>query len=71
VQKDAGNLKKRYFLILVVTVTKQMRHCVINLISLFNESEGVMPDGKKLATYGQCQWDLTSVAISVFPLILS
>ena len=28
-------------------------------------------DGKKLATYGQCQWGLTSVAISVFPLNLS
>jgi hypothetical protein len=31
----------------------------------------IIPDGKKLAKYGQCQWDLTSVAISVFPVILS
>jgi hypothetical protein len=31
----------------------------------------IIPDGKKLATYGQCQWHLTSVAISVFPIILS
>jgi hypothetical protein len=42
---------------------------------LFNENEGVyvrniIPDGKKLATYGQCQWDLTSVAFSVTPFIL-
>jgi hypothetical protein len=23
----------------------------------------IIPDGKKLATFGQCQWDRTSVAI--------
>jgi len=62
--------RKGTFLILVLTVTKQMKLCIINLISLSNENEGVMPDGKKLATYGQCRWDLTSGAISVFPLIL-
>lgn len=40
-QKNSGTLLgKRYFLILVETVTKQMRFCVIHLISLFIESEG-------------------------------
>jgi hypothetical protein len=40
--ENAGNLlEKRYFLILVGTVMKQMRLFVMHLISLFVESVGV------------------------------
>jgi hypothetical protein len=67
----AGNLlEKIYFLILVGTVTKQVTLCVMNFISLFVVCyayhfivcwkcwflvKNIIPDGKKLQTYGQCQ----------------